>query len=128
VARDTPSVDAMQSCSRILRDRMGKAAPDRLVFPGADGFLKNYELRKVFDPAATRASLNGLAPHELRHTCASLAIRGAGASIKAVQTMLGHKTATMTPDTYGSLYKGDLDEVAQRMGAGCVYRVRTGSV
>ncbi len=41
--------------------------------------------------------------------------------------MLGHKTATMTLDTYGSLYKGDLDEVAQRMGAGCVYRVRTRS-
>ena len=117
----------MQSCSRILRDRMGKAAPDRPVFPGADGFLKNHELRKVFDPAATRAGLKGLAPHELRRTCASPAIRGAGASIKAVQTMLGHKTATMTLDTYGSLYKGDLDGVAQRMGAGCVYGVRTGS-
>ncbi|MCW2629497.1 MAG: hypothetical protein JWR48_6219, partial [Mycobacterium sp.] len=25
----------------------------------------------------------------------------------------------------GSLYKGDLDEVARRMGAGCVYPVRT---
>lgn len=109
----------------IQRDRVGSASPDRLVFPGGDGFLRNYEFRKVFDPAATRAGVNGLAPHELRHTCASLAIRGAGASIKAVQTMLGHKTATMTLDTYGSLYKGDLDEVAQRMGAGCVYRVRT---
>jgi integrase len=121
------SVPIPPPVAEILRDRIGKAAPDRLVFPGADGFLKNCEFRKVFDPAATRAGLKGLAPHELRHTCASLAIRGAGASIKAVQTMLGHKTATMTLDTYGSLYKGDLDEVAQRMGAGCVYRVRTGS-
>jgi hypothetical protein len=33
----------------------------------------------------------------------------------------------MTLDTYGSLYKGDLHEDAQRMGAGFVYRVRTGS-
>ena len=98
------------------------------MFPGADGFLNNYEFRKVLHPAATTAGLKGIAPHELRHTCASLAIRIAGASIKAVQTMLGHKTATMTIDTYGGLYKGDLDEVAQRMGAGCVYRVRTGAI
>jgi hypothetical protein len=39
--------------------------------------------------------------------------------------MLGHKTATMTLDTYGSLYEGDLDDVALRMGAACVYPVRT---
>jgi integrase len=124
---ETRSVPIPPPVVELLRERIGSATPDRLAFPGADGFLKNYEFRKVFDPAATRAGLNGLAPHELRHTCASLAIRGAGASIKAVQTMLGHKTATMTLDTYGSLYKGDLDEVAQRMGAGFVYRVRTGS-
>ena len=125
---ETRSVPIPPPVAEILRERIAKAAPDRLVFPGADGFLKNSEFRKVFDPAATTAGLKGLAPHELRHTCASLAIRNAGASIKAVQTMLGHKTATMTLDTYGGLYKGDLDEVAQRMGAGCVYRVRTGAI
>jgi len=41
--------------------------------------------------------------------------------------MLGHKTATMTLDTYGSLYEGDLDDVAVRMGQGFVYRARTGA-
>jgi integrase len=112
----------------ILLDRVGATAPDRLVFPGAGGFLKNYEFRKVFDPAAARAGLKGIAPHELRHTCASLAIRNARASIKAVQTMLGHKTATMTLDTYGNLYEGDLDDVAVRMGSGFVYQVRTEGV
>jgi integrase len=122
---ETRSVPVPPPVLELLRERIGSAAPGRSVFPGADGYLKNYEFRKVFDPAATRAGVDGLAPHELRHTCASLAIRGAGASIKAVQTMLGHKTATMTLDTYGSLYEGDLDEVAQRMGAECVYPVRT---
>jgi integrase len=122
---ETRSVPIPPPIVEVLRERVGEVPPDRLVFPGADGFLKNYEFRKVFDPAATKAGVDGLAPHELRHTCASLAIRGAGAGIKAVQTMLGHKTATMTLDLYGSLYKGDLDEVAQRMGATCVYRVRT---
>ena len=104
----------------LLRDRIGSAAPDRLVFPGADGYLKNYEFRKVFDPAATRADLGGLTPHDLRHTCASLAIRSR-ASIKTVQRLLGHATATMTLDRYGHLYPDDLDSMAQDMGAECVF-------
>jgi integrase len=90
------------------------------VFPGADGYLKNYEFRKVFDPAASKAGLGGLAPHELRHTCASLAI-GSRASIKSVQRLLGHATAVMTLDQYGHLYPDELDQVAEQMGADCVY-------
>jgi hypothetical protein len=55
--------------------------------------------------------------------CASLAIRysGAPASIKAVQRLLGHKTASMTLEKYGHLYDDDLDEVARTMGTHCVY-------
>jgi integrase len=104
----------------LLRDRIGSWAPDRLVFPGADGYLKNHEFRKAFNPAATKAGLAGLSPHELRHTCASLAIRSR-ASVKTVQRLLGHATATMTLDNYGHLYPDELDQVAQEMGAGCVY-------
>jgi integrase len=44
----------------------------------------------------------------LRHTCASLAI-SAGANVKVVQKLLGHKTATLTLDRYGHLF---LDAVA----------------
>jgi hypothetical protein len=39
-----------------------------------------------------------------------------------------HKTATMTLDNYGHLYPDELDEVAQQMGAECVYPVRTGEL
>jgi integrase len=111
----------------LLRQRIGSQSTDGLLFPGADGYLKNHEFRKVFDPAATRAGVPGLSPHELRHTCASLAIRdsGAPASIKTVQRLLGHKTATMTLDQYGHLYDDELDEVAERLGANCVYPQRT---
>jgi integrase len=63
-------------------------SPDCLVFPGENGYLRNYEFRKVFNPAATRAGLAGLSPHELRHTCASLAIRSP-ASIKTVAAAPG---------------------------------------
>jgi len=108
---------------KLMRDRLS-GVPAGLLFPGADGYLKNHEFRKVFDPAATKAGVGGLSPQELRHTCASLAIRSR-ANIKTVQKLLGHATATMTLDNYGHLYEDDLDEVAQQLGMECLYPVRT---
>lgn len=54
--------------------------------------------------------------HDLRHTAASLAI-SAGANVKAVQTMLGHKSAAMTLDTYADLFPDDLEAVADAFDA-----------
>src|SRR5271168_5196447 len=62
-----------------------------------------------------KARVGGLAPHELRHMCGSLAIRSR-ASIKTAQRLVGHATATMTLDNYGHLYPDELDQVAQQMG------------
>jgi integrase len=55
-----------------------------------------------------------ITPHDLRHTAASLAI-SAGANVKAVQTMLGHKSAVMTLDTYADLFPDDLEAVAEAL-------------
>jgi hypothetical protein len=41
----------------------------------------------------------------------------AGANAKVVQTMLGHKSATMTLDLYGHLFADQLDDVADAMDA-----------
>jgi Phage integrase family len=70
--------------------------------------------RRVFDPAVEAVGLSGLAPSDLRHTAASLAI-AAGANVKAVQRMLGHASAAMTLDVYAGLFGEDLDEVADRL-------------
>jgi integrase len=51
---------------------------------------------------------------DLRHTCASLLI-AEGASIKAVQAQMGHKTATMTLDLYGHLFPDETERLAERM-------------
>jgi integrase len=48
--------------------------------------------------------LEHMTPHDLIHTAASLAV-SAGANVKALQRMLGHKSATMTLDTYPDLSK-----------------------
>ena len=52
-----------------------------------------------------------ITPHDLRHTAASLAV-SAGANVKAVQKMLGHKSAAMTLDTYADLFDKDAEAVA----------------
>jgi integrase len=64
--------------------------------------------------AAEAIGVEGMHPHELRHTAASLAI-ASGADVKVVQQMLGHKSATMTLDLYGHLFPDRLDEVADAL-------------
>jgi integrase len=92
-----------------------EADPDQLVFPGrGGGYLTSFEYRKHFDPAAKDIGVPGLVPHELRHTCASLAI-AAGANVLAVQRLLGHDTAAMTLDTYSHLFSDDLTKVAESL-------------
>jgi hypothetical protein len=65
--------------------------------------------------ACAEVGIQGLVPHGLRHTTASLAI-SAGANVKVVQRMLGHATANMTLDLYGHLLNGDLTGVADALG------------
>ena len=62
-----------------------------------------------------RGRIDGLTPHGLRHTCASLAI-STGANVKVVQRLLGHATAAMTLDRYGHLMDDDLTGVADALG------------
>ncbi len=98
--------------------RTSQGAPDELLFTGPQGgaLRATNFVRRVFDPAVTAAGLRdlGVTPHKLRHTAASLAI-ASGADINVVQTMLGHKSATMTLDVYGHLFPDRLDEVSEKM-------------
>jgi integrase len=60
--------------------------PDQIVFesPGG-GVLRSSNFRRdVFAPAAGSVGLDGLVPHGLRHTAASLAI-ASGADVKVIQ-------------------------------------------
>lgn len=88
--------------------------PDATLFVGrkSGGVLRNRVFRRgYFDAAAEEIGVPGLTPHELRHTCASLAV-SAGANVKALQRMLGHSSAKETLDTYADLFDSDLDSVA----------------
>ena len=72
-------------------------------------------IKRKFRPAVTAAGLDPkLRFHDPRHSCASLLIRE-GASVKAVQKTLGHKSATVTLDRYGRLFPDELKSVADRL-------------
>ncbi len=61
--------------------------------------------------------MQAITPHDLRHTCASLAI-SAGVNVLALQQrMLGYTSAKVTLDTYADLFDADLDAVAVTLHA-----------
>ncbi|MDV2477848.1 site-specific integrase [Rhodococcus zopfii] len=112
--RDVP---LPQFLADMLAEHIGHHAADALVFPDSrGGHMRSNNVRRRWWDRAVKASgvPEGLTPHELRHTAASLAI-SAGASIKAVQRMLGHSSAALTLDRYGHLFDDDLGMVAQRL-------------
>lgn len=88
-------------------------APGDLVFPGRDGgyLQRPKSATGWFQAAVKRAGVQKITPHDLRHTCASLAV-SAGVNVLALQRMLGHTSAAMTLDTYSDLFDDDLDAVA----------------
>jgi integrase len=90
---------------------------DLLFSDERGGVLRNTNWRRrVFAPAVARANLTPLRVHDLRHTAASLSIH-AGASVKAVQSQLGHSTATMTLDRYSHLWPDELDALSSALDA-----------
>lgn len=123
--------DELREYIKALPDPHGRG-PDRLLFPPArskDGYL--YPPRKAAPRSDRRKGANRvdwleaglreagiayLSPHELRHTAASLAV-SAGANVKALQRMLGHKHASLTLDVYADLFDEDLDHVADALEA-----------
>ncbi len=106
----------------------GKRREDLVFSAPAGGVLRIATFRtRVFNRAVNK--LRGVdeegnattdwprpTPHDLRHTAASLAI-SARANVKAVQTMLGHKSAALTLDTYADLFPDDLEAVADALDA-----------
>lgn len=102
-----------------LEEHLGHFAEqgiEGIVFPAPDGgFLRLENFRKrVWQPAITEAGVAPLRIHDLRHTCASLAI-AAGADVKVLQRMLGHASAALTLDRYGHLLPGQAQCVAERL-------------
>lgn len=101
-----------------LQERVKGKRGDALVFPHPDDPTEYLPRPKSEDGwfvgAVKRAKVQPITPHDLRHTCASLAV-AAGANIMALARMLGHKDKAETLNTYADLFDDDLDRVAVAM-------------
>ncbi len=98
--------------SRVAED------PEALVFtsPGG-GPLRHSTFRsRYWLPALERAGVPIVGLHVLRHSAAA-ALISSGASAKAVQAILGHRSAAFTLTVYGHLFDEDLDAVAASLDA-----------
>lgn len=107
-------VPAPAFVTRLLESEIADKDGSALVFPSArsGSYLTLAQARYAFQKATTAVDgCDTVRLHDLRHTCASLAI-SAGANVKVVQQLLGHKSAVLTLDRYGHLFPDDLDAVA----------------
>ncbi len=102
--------------AEILAKGLTSVPSGSLVFPNVEGnfiYETNWK-RRTFDPAAARAKLSppSLRVYDLRHTAASFAI-SAGATVKAVQRQLGHRSAMVILDRYAHLWPDELDALGE---------------
>jgi integrase len=90
--------------------------PDALLFPGRGGEPLRHGrfYRGAWQPALQRCGLPHVGVHVLRHSAAAALIASA-ASPKAVQSILGHRSAAFTLSVYGHLFDADMDDVASRL-------------
>ena len=101
-----PQVTALLLRSQRERSQAAhqdRAVPDDLeqvcAFP--DGrLMKPDGLSHAFSRIASRAGIEGVRFHDLRHTHASLLL-GQGTPVHVVQSRLGHQSITTTVDIYG---------------------------
>lgn len=69
---------------------------------------------RVWNVMVDDAGLDGLTPHDLRHTCASL-MRAAGADVVAISSQLGHRSPVVTLGVYTHLFENAYDDVMDRL-------------
>lgn len=104
-------------------------------FPGSDEALfvdefsepLTYRRWKRLWSDAASAALVDATSHDLRHFAASALISG-GASVKQVQTFLGHASAVITLRTYAHMFPGDEDRTRNVLDAALNPAAIAGSV
>lgn len=92
------------------------ADPDTLLFTGEKGgpLRYRYAYMDIWRPVLKKLGMPTVGMHALRHSAAARMI-SAGASPKAVQSIMGHRSAAFTLTVYGHLFDEDLDALARRI-------------
>lgn len=89
---------------------------ETLLFTGPKGgpIRYRYAYMKVWRPALERTGVPPVGLHTLRHSAAARLI-SAGASPKAVQSVMGHRSAAFTLNVYGHIFETDLDALGEML-------------
>lgn len=113
-ARRTVSIP--RSVVRIMSDYRSGCGASPLVFPAPSGdmFAPSNFRRRIWAPAVAAAGLEGLRPHDLRHTAVALWI-AAGASPKEVAVRAGHTSVSFSLDRYGHLFPVQDERLAGKL-------------
>lgn len=92
---------------------------------GEDGYIFTREngeplhpdrVSKLFENAVSKAPVPRIRLHDLRHTCATLALQ-AGVHVKVVCEMLGHANISIALDTYSHVIPAMQEAAADRIAA-----------
>lgn len=107
----------------------GRARGSLVFGDGTDYLPRPKSSGGWFAGAVKRAQVQAITPHDLRHTCASLAI-SANVNVLVLARMLGHADASVTLRVYADLFDSDLDRAASAIHAayappGCGQNVGT---
>jgi integrase len=97
-------------------DTLVKPESDALLFtfPGGSALRRAWFRQRVWLPAISKANLEGLRFHDLRHTFVSLWV-ALGRNAKEVSKVAGHASVAFTLDRYGHLYDTDDDGLADAL-------------
>ena len=132
--------DVLWEAWERVRQNKGAAGVDRITLVAVEDYGVDRMLRELrhhlksgrYRPALPRphsgdgwfaadlrrAGLPAITVHDLRRTCASLAV-SAGVNVLALQRMLGHASAKVALDVHADLSGADLDDVAINLDVTC---------
>jgi integrase len=102
-----PAVVSSELAELLARFEPG---PDQLIFTNDRGLpVRRNRLSDQWRSWSSAAGVVGRRFHDLRHTYASMLI-AEGASVKLVQELMGHASASTTLDTYGHLFPDSAEQ------------------
>jgi integrase len=113
--RSEPLVGIPSSLVPELHVSASGKDPSELLFHSPEGGpLRKSWRRRFFMPAATRAGLDGLRIHDLRHTAVALLI-DQGVQPAQIAARLGHEDVRVTLSVYGHLFDAHDDRTTEAM-------------
>ncbi len=108
-------VQTMRVLEAWLHERRGGTGPEEAVFTNHIGSrLSRKQIARVVKNAASRLEIEGIHPHLLRHTMASL-LRERGVELDVIRDRLGHESIATTEQYVHAVPLGQA-EAAEKLG------------